>query len=456
MISCVALLAASLVFGVYAQNSTYQNPILPGFHPDPSCIFVPEWDDTFFCASSSFLAFPGLPIHASKDLRKWRLASNAFSRPEQLPDLANLASSLWGIWAPTLRYRNGTFYLVTTNVINSDASHNLDKWDNIILTSTDPYNSSSWSNPVHFDFFGYDTSPFWDDDGKVYITGSHPWQHYPAIRQMQINLETGAVGEPVIVWNGTGGLAPEGPHIYKRDGYYYLMVAEGGTGVNHMQTIARSKNINGPYDPNPANPIVTNANTSAYFQTVGHADLFQDKNGEWWGVALSTRSGPDYLVYPMGRETVLTAVTWKEGGWPIFTNVSGNFSGWELDTKPPIDDGEGPLIDEQDHITFKPGSKIPPHLTHWRLPVSENYAISPPGHPNTLRLRPSIWNVTGANSTNFAQPKPQTWIARRQVDSLFTFSVNVDVSLKEVEQEVGVTVFLDQVCSLPRLLLRLP
>jgi beta-xylosidase len=146
-----------------------------------------------------------------------------------------------------------------------------------------------------------------------------------------IDLTTGEVGSDLrFVWNGTGGLAPEGPHIYSKDGWYYLMIAEGGTGLTHMETIARSKTIDGPYTPNSANPILTNANTSQYFQTVGHADLFQDPAGNWWGVSLATRSGPNFTTYPMGRETVMFPVTWKTGDWPILQPVRGQMSGWQM------------------------------------------------------------------------------------------------------------------------------
>lgn len=286
-----------------AHNSSYTNPILPGFHPDPSCISVPDhpYNHTFFCASSSFSVFPGIPIHASKDLVSWKLVSNALSQPEQLPNLAITNRSTSGIWAPALRYHEGTFYILTTLVHDEQPQTNFSRWDNFIIISRDPFSSKSWSNATHFDFVGYDTSPFWDAEGKTYVTGSHPWQVQPGINQAPIDLQTGKVGDIVNLWNGTGGQAPEGPHIYHRDGWYYLMIAEGGTGLNHMETIARSRHIDGPFAPDPNNPIVTNANTSAYFQTVGHADLFQDAFGNWWGVALSTRSGPEYTVYPMGE-----------------------------------------------------------------------------------------------------------------------------------------------------------
>jgi beta-xylosidase len=158
-----------------------------------------------------------------------------------------------------------------------------------------------------------------------------------------VDLKTGALKSNwTNIWNGTGGLAPEGPHFYKRDGYHYLMVAEGGTGEEHMETVARSKDLYGPYDPNPANPILTNANTTEYFQAVGHADLFQDNRGNWWGVSLAVRSGPEYKTWPMGRETILTNVTWTNGTWPVFQHpIKGRMEGWQLPSNVSEIPGEG-------------------------------------------------------------------------------------------------------------------
>lgn len=426
-----------------ATNSTILNPMLPGFHPDPACIFVPDYDNTFFCASSSFEAFPGLPIHASKDLIHWKLVSNALNRGSQLPTLAITNKSTSGIWGPALRYHEGTFYLLTTLVFDDQPETNFSRWDNLILKTTNPYSSAAWSDPVHFNFTGYDTSPFWDIDGTVYVTGSHPWEIQPGINQATIDLDTGEVGPIVNVWNGTGGEAPEGPKLFLKDGWYYLMIAEGGTGLNHEEDIARSKNINGPYESNPANPILTNANTSAYFQTVGHADLFQDATAQWWGVALSTRSGPNFTVYPMGRETVLTAVTWEAGDWPIFTNVSGRETAWPLPPTQLVTQGEGPLITAPDNVQFEPGSNIPPQFLFWRIPIMENYVISPPGHPNTLQLTSSVLNLTGYDG-NYAGPEGQTFLGRRQVDTLFTYSVDLSFTPENLEDEAGISVFLVQ------------
>ncbi|TFK27128.1 arabinofuranosidase [Coprinopsis marcescibilis] len=416
--------------------------MLPGFHPDPSCIFVKEWDDTFFCASSSFNAFPGIPIHASKDLQNWKLIGHVLNRREQLPRLAETNRSTSGIWAPALRYHKDTFYVVTTLVNDHLPQTDAERWDNIIFRGKNPYRDSSWSVATHFKFEGYDPSPFWDTDGQSYITAAYAWQVNPGIWQAKVNLETGETGEWYHIWNGTGGMAPEGPHIYRKDGYYYLMAAEGGTGLGHMETIARSRRLVGPYENNPANPILTNANTTSYFQTIGHADIFQDGSGRWWGVALSTRGGPEYKYFPMVRETVLTAVTWESGQWPVMTPISGEFSGWRM---PQVRDirGEGPYIAEGDDIDFAPGTKLPAHFTNWRFPPQDAFAISPPGRPNTLRIKPSRLNLTALNG-NYAGPEGQSFVGRRQQDTLFTYSVNIDFSPKILEEEAGITAFLTQ------------
>ncbi|EAU85477.2 arabinofuranosidase [Coprinopsis cinerea okayama7 len=418
--------------------------MLPGFHPDPSCIFVKEWDETFFCASSSFNAFPGIPIHASKDLQNWKLIGHVLNRREQLPRLAETNRSTSGIWAPALRYHKKTFYLVTTLVDDHLPQNDPDRWDNIIFRGKDPYKPSSWSVATHFKFQGYDPSPFWDTDGQSYINAAFAWQVSPGIYQAKVDLETGEVlSDWKLIWKGTGGMAPEGPHIYRKDGYYYLMAAEGGTGLGHMETIARSKSLSGPFESNPANPILTNANTSSLFQTVGHADLFQDGGGNWWGVALSTRSGPDYLYYPMGRETVLAPVTWKKGEWPYFTQISGQISGWKLPRPNRNIKGVGPFTGEGDDIDFVPGSQLPAHFTHWRFPIPDSYAVSPRGHPNTLRIKSSRLNLTALNG-NYAGPEGQSFVSRRQQHTFFTYRVDLDFKPTILEEEAGITTFLTQ------------
>ncbi|KAF7326189.1 Glycoside hydrolase family 43 protein [Mycena kentingensis (nom. inval.)] len=435
------LLALKLLLlgGTCFAGSSQQNPVLPGFHPDPSCIFVREWNNTFFCASSSFNAFPGIPIHASQDLRHWVLIGNALSRPEQLPRLTDAVGGTSGIWAPTLRFHDGEFFILTTLVFDKLPINDRARWDNVIFRTKNPYARNAWSDPVHFPFVGYDTSPFWNQDGTVYVQGAHPWQISPHIDQIKLDLDTGVASEQRILWHGTGGLAPEGPHMHFRYGYYYLIIAEGGTGLGHMVTAARSEKITGPFSPAPLNPLLTNANTSAYFQTVGHSDVFQDARGDWWAVALSTRCGPEYISYPMGRETVLTSVTWDEGQWPTFQNVSAAIGGRRLPARPVY----GPTITSPESIAFPPGSSLPLHFTHWRIPDPAAYTISPLRHPNTLRLLPSLLNLTGFDANS--APTPQSFVGRRQVHSEFTFSVELERYVPgQVDEEAGVSVFLTQ------------
>ncbi|KAL4787123.1 glycosyl hydrolase [Aspergillus varians] len=428
----LSLALAGLSYGLLAlaQNSTVTNPMLPGFYPDPSCIFVPELDDTFFCASSSFRAFPGIPISASRDLQSWTVISHAFNRPEQLPDFAALESASGGIWAPTLRYRDGTFYLISTCVVDDLPANDTSRWINFIISSTDPYCDECWSDPVHFTADGYDPSLFWDDDGQAYVTWGLLWNVRPGIMQSTIDVKTGEVGKPINVWNGTGRLAPEGPHLYKKDGFYYLLIAEGGTGLDHSATIARSRSINGPYKSNPANPILTNANTTEYFQAVGHADLFQDAAGNWWGVALSMRLNTALRAAPMGRETVLYPVTWEKGQWPVLSQVKGRISSWPFPQSSSDKPIPGLPVAASEDIDFVANPEIPSNFIYYGFPDTSSYEFQ-----NGLCLTPS---TTGNTSTGNV-----TRILRRQSHSLFTYSVDVDWSPSKVGDETGVTIFID-------------
>lgn len=441
---CLTALLTSALFalGVCAINSTYTNPILPGFHPDPSCIFVESWNETFFCATSTFLAFPGIPIYASQDLQTWTLISSVFNRPSQLPALATEITQTSGIWAPTIRYRDDTYYVTTTLVDDTKDISDTSRWENVIFITDNPYDSNSWSDPIHFDFDGYDPALFWDDDGQAYVVGSHPWQIRPGIDLAPLNLETGEVGKQENVWNGTGGAAPEGPRLFKKDGYFYLVIAEGGTYLDHMATIARSKTLTGPYESNPANPFLTNANTTEYFQAVGHADLFPDVNGNWWGVALAMRADLVNSAVPMGRETVLYPITWTSEGWPVASQVRGIMSGWSLPAPIASPVPDSAPVSAHDIVEFASGSAIPAHFLYQRFPDNDSYVVSPTSHENTLRLIPSAQNLTG--QPGVAPPTGPTFLARRQTDTLFSFSAAFDFQPEEVGEEAGVTLYVSQ------------
>ncbi|EJU05923.1 hypothetical protein DACRYDRAFT_127580 [Dacryopinax primogenitus] len=390
-----------------------------------------SFDGTFYCVHSSFNAFPGIPVYASRDLQHFKQIGNVISRQEQLPGLANTNGSTSGVWAATIREHDGMFYVTTTLVYDNMSQQNLSRWDNILFTNPDPIgNPNGWSDPIHFYFPGYDTSLFWDYDGKIWVQGSHAWQIYPQIQQYQIDLSTGQSlsGDPVMMWNGTGG--PEGPHIYKKDGWYYLLIAEGGTGLSHMATMAR-------------NPVLTNANTTLYLQTVGHADIFNDTAGNYWAVALATRNGTKN--YPMGRETVMVPVDWS-GDWPIITE-KGAMQGPLSPSESAIDSeslayeqATGHLAGADEWELFAPGSTLPAHYLYLRIPDTSKYAVSLDGHPYSLSLLGSWRNLTGTDGRT-GNP---TFVGRRQTQVRFESMVDLDFDPQLDGEEAGLTVFLQQ------------
>ena len=239
---------------------SYRNPVLPGFHPDPSVCRVGE---DYYLVTSSFEYFPGVPIFHSRDLVHWRQIGHCLTRPSQLP--LERAPSSTGIYAPTIRHHDGTFYMITTNV--SDGRH-------FYVSAQDP--AGEWSEPVWVDVReqiggSIDPSLFFDDDGRVYLTCTGPgWK----IFQVEIDLASGKLlSEPRLISRGTGNRCPEGPHLYKIGGFYYLMLAEGGTEYGHLESIARGESPWGPFTPCPHNPILTHRNVDSPVQATGHADL---------------------------------------------------------------------------------------------------------------------------------------------------------------------------------------
>ena len=419
-------------------NSTYYNPVLSGWHSDPTCTQV---NGTFFCTTSTFDTFPGLPVYASKDLINWKLVSHVWSRESQLPGINKFtAGQQDGFQAPNLRFHNDYFYV--TSVYTSERGIL-----GTVFKASDPYDDASWSNPLTWNSSTYDPDLFWHDDGTVYLTSSGIYES--GIVQQQIDLQTGNVSTPVGVWNGTGGAYPEGPHIYQKDGYYYLMIAEGGSELNHMETIGKSPNISGPYEACPSNPMLTNANTTKYFQTVGHADLFQDAQSRWWGMALCTRSGPQYTTYPMSREACLFPVTWNKDECPFATQVQGAMDAWPLPVYNTDLPGNGPYNSDPDIVDFSLTSTLPSNFLYFRYPPNGSFTVSPPESRNALKIIPSRTNLTG-NPYSLKEPELSgtsgiAFVGRRQTDTLFTYSVDLAFTPQHLGEEAGVTIFLTQV-----------
>lgn len=296
--------------------SKIKNPILSGFYPDPSICAVGE---DFYLVTSTFAYFPGVPIFHSKDLINWEQIGNILSRESQL----NLegANHSQGIFAPTLRYHNGKFYMITTNI-----SHG----GNFIVTAEKP--EGPWSDPHWLEGAeGIDPSLFFDDEGKAYYVGTRPnpegeryngdWEDW--IQEIDLNNMC-LIGESHKIWKGAmkDVIWPEGPHLYKIDGYYYLMIAEGGTGPEHSVTIARSTSIYGRYEGCPRNPIITHRHLGKSYpiKHVGHGDLVKTQDDKWFMVMLASRTCEGYCN--TGRETFLAKVVWEDG-WPVVNPGTG-------------------------------------------------------------------------------------------------------------------------------------
>jgi xylan 1,4-beta-xylosidase len=299
--------------------TTLKNPILPGFYPDPSLCRVGE---DYYLVNSTFEYFPGLPIFHSRDLVHWRQIGHALNRPSQL-NLDGIRPS-GGLFAPTIRYHQGTFYVINTLI------DGLKERGNFIVTATDP--AGPWSEPYWLaDAPGIDPSLLFDEDGRVWYVGNrlHPHGGYPGHCQIwlqELNLKRmQLVGDTYILSEGAfkGAVWPEGPHLYKINDLYYLLIAEGGTGHDHAVTIFRSQSITGPYVSNPRNPILTHRHLGLDYPIVGtgHADLVETQNGDWWLAALAMRPYGGYF-YNLGRETFLAPVRWEEG-WPVVSPGQG-------------------------------------------------------------------------------------------------------------------------------------
>ncbi len=294
-----------------------QNPILRGFNPDPSIIRV---GDDFYIATSTFEWFPGVQIHHSKDLVNWELIGHPLTRKSQL-DMLGVPDSC-GVWAPCLTHHEGTFYLVYSNVKSFDGV-----WKdtpNFLVTAENI--NGPWSEPIFLNASGFDGSMFHDDDGRKWYSSmlvDHRKGKFfgGIIIQEYDHNQKKLIGEAQHIHFGTELGLTEGPHHYKKDGYYYMVLAEGGTEYGHAMTITRSKDIMGPYETHPQNPLVTARNNpSLPLQKAGHGDLVQLQNGDWYAVCLVGRPLTEHGRCITGRETAIHKVIWEDGEWPVLAH----------------------------------------------------------------------------------------------------------------------------------------
>lgn len=404
LLSLLCLMSSGLILAQTSQG--YQNPVIPGFHPDPSVCRV---GDDYYLVNSSFQFFPGVPLFRSRDLIHWEQTGNCLDRPSQVK-LAG-AQSWGGIYAPTIRYNEGLFYMVTTNV--SDRG-------NFLVYTADP--AQGWSEPVWLEQGGIDPSLYFED-GRCYMV-SNPDD---GIRLCEIDPLTGRQLTPsACIWEGMGGRYPEGPHIYKKDGWYYLLISEGGTEYGHRLTIARSRSIYGPYAGNPANPILTHMNRNGQnspIQGTGHADFVEAADGSWWLVCLAFRpqSGNHHLL---GRETFLAPVRWDKDAWPV---VNGNGTiALQMDV-PTLPQTEGKAKPVRTAFTEE---SLPPEWIFLQNPIAGNYTLT----GKSLRLR----GTTAGLSQSVTSP---TFVARRQEHISFSATAAVELKDASAGDETGLSLF---------------
>jgi xylan 1,4-beta-xylosidase len=349
-----------------AQPATYQNPVIPGFHPDPSICRVGE---DFYLVTSSFEYFPGVPIFRSRDLVHWQQLGHVLTRPSQL-DLGRRRSS-GGIYAPTLRHHRGRYYLVTTNVGGGG---------NFYVTAKEP--GGPWSDPIWLDREGIDPSLYFEAT-TVYYTRTGPGRDFdhPLIYQGVLDVETGQLrGKLRPIWSGTGGVWPEGPHLFKVGATYYLLTAEGGTGYDHSVVVARSSSPFGPFEGHPHNPVLTHRSRRHPIQATGHADLVELGDGGWWAVFLGIRPRHG-RHHHLGRETFLAPVTWSRDGWPVV----GDGGRVELEmVAPRLGPQRAPAPRARDDFD---SSELAPVWNFLRNPYARDWSLRE--RPGWLRLRGS-------------------------------------------------------------------
>ncbi|MUT68800.1 glycoside hydrolase family 43 protein [Paenibacillus sp. NEAU-GSW1] len=407
--------------------SIIQNPILPGFNPDPC---VCRAGEDYYIAVSTFEWFPGVGIYHSKDLKNWRLAARPLNRLSQLNMTGNPDSG--GIWAPALSYSDNRFWLIYTDVKVTEG-----QWKDChnYLVTCDTIDGE-WSEPIHVNSSGFDPSLFHDEDGKKYFVnmlwdqrvGHHNFNGI-VLQEYSVS-EQKLIGKQEIIFKGTDIKLTEAPHLYKIGGYYYLLTAEGGTKYEHQATIARSKNIRGPYEVHPHNPLITSFHAPRIpLQKAGHGSIVQTHTDEWFFVHLTgrplSREGQPLLdprgFCPLGRETAIQRLEWKED-WPYI--VGGNQPSLTI---------EGPDIPE---VTWEPdyltkddfdSEELNLHFQSLRIPLGERIV--------SLKDRPGHLRLYGKES--LTSKFTQAFIARRWQHFRFTAETKLAFNPTTYQQSAG-------------------
>lgn len=378
-----------------------RNPILPGCHPDPSICRV---GDDYYVVTSTFEYWPGLPIFHSTDLVNWRQIGAVVTRPDQL-DFTGIPSS-GGLYAPTIRHHDGLFWVVCTLVDQRHPGHG----GNFLMTASDP--AGPWSDPIWLAADGIDPSLFFDDDGRVWMHGTRPareprWHDQTEVWVREYDRDERAlVGQEHVIWHGAleGVVWAEGPHIYRVNGTYYLIAAEGGTEFHHAISVARASSVTGPYVGSRANPVLTHRHLGEASDVfgVGHADLVEASDGSWWALLLGMRAATSGLRAVCGRETFLVPVAWQDG-WPVFAP------------------GEGRVPTE----------------------VAVPFAAQPPARVGGVILpHDPRWTSLRAPASTFATPSGEGWLLQPTRDDLTTPGTPAFVAVRQQDRDLDFAVVI--------------
>ena len=417
------------------EQEYFNNPILAGWYPDPS--ITDDGKGNYYMVNSSFAFYPGIPIFHSTDLINWKQIGNVLDRPEQL-QLEGFGVSR-AIFAPDISYDNGTFYVTCTLV---------DGKGNFVVTTKDP--AGDWSNPVWLpEVSGIDPGLFFDED-KAYIVYNSDapdnkplYQGHRTIRLLEFDKENlKVIGENRILVNGGVDISKkpiwaEGPRIYKLNGYYYLMTAEGGTAIDHSEVVYRTKDINDKFIPYENNPILTQRDLDPTrpnpITSAGHADITQAPNGDWYGIFLACRAyGDDY--YNTGRETFLAPVKWVDD-WPVF-----DLKGESVKYKYPVPDGV--TIDKNafplsGNFTFKEDFEADSLGFNWLFIRTVNdmwYNFTDRAGSIALETRPET--ISGKSNPSF--------IGHRQQHLEGSVAVSLDFKPESDNESAGIVAFQNE------------
>ncbi|TCM99741.1 xylan 1,4-beta-xylosidase [Paenibacillus sp. BK033] len=403
------------------------NPVLRGFNPDASMLRV---GDDYYIATSTFEWFPGVQIHHSRDLINWRVISRPLDQASVL-DLRGVPSS-GGIWAPALTYDNGIFYLMITTVM---ARRGVFKdLHNYLLTATDI--NGPWSEPLYLNSSGFDPFLFHDDDGSKWLLNMK-WDFRKGrnrfagvVMQQYCPDQRKLIGAIKTVATGTSIGVTEGPFLFKREGWYYLLLAEGGTGWNHAATLARSRYIDGPYEYDPDYPLITTVDVQDHpLQKAGHGAIVETQNGEWYLSYICARSLPGRRLSPLGRETGLAKVVWTEDGW--LRLASGGKAPALIMEPPDLPLHPFPVLPAVDHFDR---DKLSAQFFTLRVPAAEDW-LSLTERPGFLRLR---------GRESLYSWFRQSMVARRLEEFCCEAETCLEFEPEHFNQMAGLTLYYDE------------